>query len=123
MPGRALVSKQMAELFGVLAHPYRIRIIEELRNGEVDVNGLTSALGATHSRVSQQLAVLRAHRLVVERRDGRHVFYHLSHPHIAEWVLSGADFLRADITAAEELRTALQQVHEVWGSDGGSAAQ
>jgi hypothetical protein len=38
-------------------------------------------------------------------------------------VLSGADFLRADITAAEELRTALQQVHELWGPNGGSTAQ
>jgi DNA-binding transcriptional ArsR family regulator len=123
MPGRALVSKQLAELFGVLAHPDRIRIIEELRCGEVDVNGLTLALGITHSRVSQQLAVLRAHRFVVERRDGRHVFYHLSHPRIAEWVLGGAEFLRADISAAEELRTALKQVHEVWGSNGGSATQ
>ena len=123
MPGRALVSKGLAELFGVLAHPDRIRIIEELRAGEVDVNGLTQALGVSHSRVSQQLAVLRAHRLVVERRDGRHVFYHLSNVGIAEWVLAGGDFLRADIDAAEELRSALKQVHEVWGSASGSATQ
>ena len=123
MPGRALVSKGLAELFGVLAHPDRIRLLEELRKGEVDVNGLTQALGVSHSRVSQQLAVLRAHRLVVERRDGRHVFYHLSNPRIAEWLWAGADFLRADISAAEELRSALDQVHEVWGPTGETAAQ
>ena len=108
--------------FGVLAHPDRIRLIEELRRGEVDVNGLTHALGTTHSRVSQQLAVLRAHRLVIERRDGRHVFYRLLHPRIAEWVLKGAEFLRADISAAEELRTALEQVHAVWGAAEESSA-
>jgi DNA-binding transcriptional ArsR family regulator len=123
MPSRAIVSKELAEIFGVLAHPDRIRLIEELRRGEIDVNGLTQALGLTHSRVSQQLAVLRSHRLVAERRDGRHVFYHLSDPRIAEWVLAGADFLKADISAAEELRSALDQVHEVWGSPSGSAAQ
>ena len=117
MSGRAIVSRELAELFGVLAHPDRIRILEELRGGrEVDVNGLTQALGLTHSRVSQQLAVLRAHRLVVERREGRHVFYQLADPRIAAWVLAGGDFLRADISAAEELRSALDQVHAVWGS-------
>ena len=34
MPHRVLVAKELAELLGVLAHPNRIRIIEELREGE-----------------------------------------------------------------------------------------
>ena len=115
MPGRALVSKELADMFAALAHPDRIRLIEELRRGEVDVNGLQQAVGISHSRVSQQLAVLRAHRLVAERRDGRHVFYHLSRPGLAEWLLKGANFLRSDITEAEELRSALEQVNQLWG--------
>jgi DNA-binding transcriptional ArsR family regulator len=121
MPARAIVSKELADLFAVLAHADRIRLIEELGDGEIDVNGLMQALGVTHSRVSQQLAVLRAHRVVTERRDGRHVYYRLSNPRLAEWVLAGADFLRADISAAEELRSALEQVHEVWGHSGSGA--
>lgn len=32
--------KELPELPGVLAHPNRIRIIEELRDGERDVNSL-----------------------------------------------------------------------------------
>lgn len=120
MLGGALVSKPLAELFAVLAHPDRIRISAELRCSEVGVNGLTSALSTTRSRVPRQLAVRCAHRPVVERRDGR-VFCGLSHPRIAAWVLSGADFLRADIGASEEIRTALKQVRELCGSDGGAA--
>jgi hypothetical protein len=38
-------------------------------------------------------------------------------------VLGGADFLRADISAAEELRVALQQVQKAWGSTEETAAR
>src|SRR5260370_39295740 len=77
MPEPFLVTKELADLLGVLAHPHRIRIIEELREAERDVNTLQAALGISHSGVSQHLSVLRAHRLVAERRGGGHGFYHL----------------------------------------------
>ncbi|MCP6768773.1 metalloregulator ArsR/SmtB family transcription factor, partial [Klebsiella pneumoniae] len=67
MPHRDLVTKELAELLGVLAHPHRIRIIEELRDGEHDVNSLQQVLGISHSGVSQHLMVLRASRLVSVR--------------------------------------------------------
>ncbi len=34
MPHRVLVTKELAELLGVLSHPHRIRIVEELRDGD-----------------------------------------------------------------------------------------
>ena len=45
MPQQSLASREMASLLGVLAHPHRIRIVEELRAGELDVNSLQSILG------------------------------------------------------------------------------
>ncbi|MSQ97144.1 MAG: ArsR family transcriptional regulator [Gemmataceae bacterium] len=80
MPHRNLVAKELAGFLGVLSHPHRIHIIEELRDGERDVNSLQAALGISHSGVSQHLMLLRAHRLVNERRQGRRVFYHLLQP-------------------------------------------
>jgi DNA-binding transcriptional ArsR family regulator len=115
MPGRAYISKELADLFGVLAHPDRIRIIEELRSGELDVNHVQQAIGLPQSRVSQHLAILRAHRVVAERREARHVYYRLSDPALAHWILSGAEFLRGSIGAGDEFRTALDQVYEIWG--------
>lgn len=44
MPHRAIVAKELAGVLGVLAHPQRIRIIEELRNGERDVTSIQAAL-------------------------------------------------------------------------------
>jgi DNA-binding transcriptional ArsR family regulator len=115
MPARAVISRELAQLFAVLAHPDRIRLVEELRLGEVDVNHLQAALGISHSRVSQHLAILRAHRFVTERREGRHVHYRLSQPAIAQWVLAGATFLTSEINAGEQIRSALGEVQQMWG--------
>ena len=44
MPNRQVVAKELADIFKVIAHPDRIRLIEELRDGEQDVNSLAAAL-------------------------------------------------------------------------------
>ncbi len=93
MPQRAGVARELAEIFKILAHPDRIRIVEELRPGEADVHSLAARLGLTDTRISQHLALMRPHRLVEERRDGRHHLYHLTQPDIAQWVTQGLSFL------------------------------
>lgn len=114
MPHRALVTKELAELLGALSHPRRIRIIEELRDGEHDVNSLQDALGISHSGVSQHLMVLRASRLVSERREGRRVFYQLRQPEIAIWLLEATRFLEKGTAEADELRKAISKTRKEW---------
>jgi DNA-binding transcriptional ArsR family regulator len=114
MPHRALVTKELAELLGVLSHPHRIRIIEELRDGEHDVNSLQEALGISHSGVSQHLMVLRASRLVSERREGRRVFYQLRQPEIAKWLLDATAFLERGSADAAALRKAIGKTRKDW---------
>lgn len=116
MPHRELVTKELADLFRVLAHPHRVRIVEELRDGEHDVNSLQAALGISHSGVSQHLMVLRAHRLVSERREGRRVFYQLRQPEIAGWLLEATRFLEKETVSATELRKAIGKTRKQWGS-------
>jgi len=116
MPHRDLVTKELSDFLGVLSHPHRIRIIEELRNGERDVNFLQEALGISHSGVSQHLMVLRAGRLVSERREGRHVFYHLRQPEIATWLLEATQFLERETIVADELRKAINKTRKEWAS-------
>lgn len=113
MPSRAIVTKEMADLLSVLAHPHRIRIVEELRNGEMDVNSLQAILGVSHSRVSQHLSVLRLQRVVVERREGRYVFYRLLHPGMAKWLLDGCEFLAGEV---QDIRQALSKTREMWST-------
>jgi DNA-binding transcriptional ArsR family regulator len=116
MPHRALVTKELADLLSVLSHPHRIRIIEELRHSERDVNSLQEALGISHSGVSQHLMLLRSHRLVSERREGRRVFYHLRQPEIASWVMDATRFLETKTDAAVELRKAIDKTRKSWAA-------
>jgi DNA-binding transcriptional ArsR family regulator len=114
MPHRVLVTKELADFLRVLSHPHRIRIIEELRDSERNVNSLQKSLGISHSGVSQHLMLLRAHRLVSERREGRHVIYFLRQPEIAFWLMEATGFLENETSAAEELREAIDKTRREW---------
>lgn len=114
MPTRTIAARELAKFFGVFSHPDRVRIVEELREGERDVNALQEALGVSHSRTSQNLAILRTNRVVAERRDGRHVFYRLTHPEVAEWVLGGLRFVEADLADVVQRRMAIEAARQVW---------
>lgn len=119
MPYRAIVAKELAEMLGVLSHPHRIRIIEELRDGERDVKSIQAALGITHSGVSQHLMILRAHRLVSERRHGRQVCYRLRQPELATWLTEATYFLE-DSEAAAQLHKAIERTRAAWGTEDGT---
>ena len=117
MPSRDIAAKELAKVFSVLSHPDRVRIIEELGSGEKDVNSLRAVLGVSHSRTSQNLAVLRTNRLVTERRDGRHVFYRLSQPELAGWILEGLRFIEGDLQASEARLSAFEEARQKWSGE------
>ena len=114
MPYRLLAANALGEFLGAIAHPRRIQIIEELRSGEVDVASLTELLGVSHSNVSQHLAVLRAHHVVAERREGRRVFYRLRTVELAEWLVTGMDFLAPMDQQNDEVRKAIKKAKSNW---------
>lgn len=66
-----------ANLFKLLTHPVRIAILQILRRDEACVCHIEAALGYRQAYLSQQLAVLRAGGLIVDRRDGWNVYYQL----------------------------------------------
>jgi DNA-binding transcriptional ArsR family regulator len=117
MPSRHLIAKELAALFNVFSNPDRVRIVEELRDGERDVNALQAMLGVSHSRTSQNLSVLRMHRVVAERREGRHVFYRLVQPEMAVWILEGIQFLEAEAVHARARQTAIDEVRQIWRTE------
>lgn len=73
-----------ADFFKALAHPLRIRILEELADGEKSVNEIQQILRSEGSMVSQQLSVLRAKNIVVGRKEGKKVLYSLRDTAIIE---------------------------------------
>jgi DNA-binding transcriptional ArsR family regulator len=73
-----------AEFFQALAHPTRIAIVEQLRNGELSAGALIERLGIEQANASQHLAVLRAKNIVINRKTRNQVFYCVGHPLIIE---------------------------------------
>lgn len=73
---------EAAELFKALAHPTRVAILEVLRHGEECVCHLEAILGKRQAYISQQLMILRAAGLVLDRRDGLNMFYRVVRPEV-----------------------------------------
>lgn len=112
MPDRKVIAEELADLFRLLGHPDRIRIIEELRKGEYDVGGLSQLLGISGSRTSQHFSLLKAYRLVEERREGRHHYYRLAQPDLAEWIIDALAFIEGRMTSVST--SAIQRVRQQW---------
>lgn len=117
MPARHLAAKELGALLGVLAHPARLQIVEELGLGEHDVRSLAEVLALPQPGVSQHLAVLRAHRLVAERREGRRVFYRLQRPDLAVWLLEGLSFLSESEADAARRRQMVDAARATWSGE------
>jgi DNA-binding transcriptional ArsR family regulator len=69
-----------AEFFQALGHPTRIAIIEQLRDGELSAGTLIERLDVEQANASQHLSILRAKRILVNRRAGNQVFYSVRDP-------------------------------------------
>lgn len=72
----------MAEFFGILADPNRLRLLSALSKQELCVCDLAAATQMSESAVSHQLRVLRSARLVKYRREGRNIYYDLADHHV-----------------------------------------
>lgn len=67
------------DLLKLLSDSTRVRLLSLLRREELAVSELSEILDMAQSRVSSQLAQLRGHELVQDRREGKRAFYAL-HP-------------------------------------------
>jgi ArsR family transcriptional regulator len=89
------IHRVKAELFRVLGHPVRVRILELLRDGERSVGTLQAALEIDSSGTSQHLGALRRQGLLESRREGTSVYYWVKDPRtfqlleVARQILTG----------------------------------
>ncbi|WP_344907190.1 metalloregulator ArsR/SmtB family transcription factor [Actinomadura meridiana] len=74
---------ELAQVFGLLADPGRLRVITALlEGGEMCVCDIAAACGNSESAVSHALRLLRANRVVRVRRAGRMAYYRLDDSHV-----------------------------------------
>lgn len=74
----------VARLFGALAEPTRLALLQELKAGPRAVGELVEVLGAKQANVSKQLGTLYAAGLVARAREGTVVRYSIAEPMIFE---------------------------------------
>ncbi len=74
------VLTRRAEIFKALGHEDRLRIIEEVYEGERCVCDLVEAVGSSWSTVSRHLLVLKEAGLLADEKRGLQVFYRLVLP-------------------------------------------
>lgn len=74
------VFKRQAAVLKALANESRLMMVDRLAQSECTVGELTELVGSDQSTVSKHLAVLRAHGIVDDRREGNNVYYRLLTP-------------------------------------------
>lgn len=73
----------LAEMFRLLGDPTRLRILYALLEaGELCVCDIASVVDTNETKVSQAMRLLRAARVVRNRREGRNIFYRLDDNHV-----------------------------------------
>jgi len=71
-------AKKQATLCKVMGNSRRLLILWQLSNGELSVNEIAARVGSTLQNVSQHLNILKKNGIVVSRRQGQVIFYHLA---------------------------------------------
>jgi ArsR family transcriptional regulator len=86
--------RQQAKILRVMANESRLLILDRLSKGECTAGELTRLVGADQTTVSKHLAVLRAHGIVEDRREGTSVVYRLLTPCVTNFFSCASQVLR-----------------------------
>jgi ArsR family transcriptional regulator len=97
------VHEVKANLFRVLGHPARVRILELLRDGERSVGSLQAELGLDSGGTSQQLAALRRIGLVRSRREGTSVYYRVEDKRVFDLLAAGRDIISRQLEEQQSI--------------------
>jgi len=88
------IFRQQARVLKVLANESRLKIVDRLSRGECSVGELTDLVGSDRSTISKHLALLRAHGIVLDRREGNVVYYTLLTPCVVNFFSCATQVLK-----------------------------
>jgi len=71
---------KLAATYKALGNPARLKIIELLLDGELNVTAINKAVPVSQPSLSQHLSKLRGLGVVKARRDERFFYYRLTNP-------------------------------------------
>jgi len=88
------VFRSQARVLKALANESRLMIVDRLSRGECSAGDLTRLIGSDQTTVSKHLAVLRAHGIVEDRREGSVVYYRLLTPCVTNFFSCASQVLK-----------------------------
>jgi ArsR family transcriptional regulator, arsenate/arsenite/antimonite-responsive transcriptional repressor len=88
------VYRAQARVLKALANESRLMIIDRLSRGECSAGELTRLVGTDQTTVSKHLAVLRAHGIVEDQREGSVVVYRLLTPCVTSFFACATQVLK-----------------------------
>ena len=98
-------AQALAASFKLLGSPMRVRIVDALALSELCVCDLAVLLDTKISALSHQLALMKEHRIVRSRREGKMVFYSLDDHHVQSLFEQALVHSRHDRTPRHATRT------------------
>ncbi len=84
------LSEKLAAPLSAIASPQRIAILLAIGTGEACVCHLETALGWRQAYISQHLMSLRKADILLDRREGRYVFYRLKDASLLDLITATA---------------------------------
>jgi DNA-binding transcriptional ArsR family regulator len=88
----------ISEIFKILGDPTRMRIVAALRIKELCVGDIAALMEISLSGVSHQLGLLKRHRIVKTRRDGKMMYYSLDDDHIVTLIDIALNHIKHEAT-------------------------
>jgi DNA-binding transcriptional ArsR family regulator len=98
-----------AEVCKTLANPWRLKLIELLRDGERPLRELVKDAGIPLANVSQHLNLMKAAGVVEVRREGSRSFYRLTNPKLLKAFDLMREILRDRLAESREVARALSR--------------
>ncbi len=87
----------VATRFRILGEPMRLKILQELKEGEKNVTELMEATEATQANVSRHLSVLLHAGMVCRRREGVNAYYGIQDQAIFRLCSVACDSLKKEV--------------------------
>ena len=107
------VFDSVAELFGVLSTPIRLKIISAVCNGEKNVSELLAEIDTTQPNMSQHLSMLYRSGVLSKRREGTQMYYRLQSERVATLCRAVCTQVAIELDGDTQLDPADRLVHAV----------
>lgn len=101
--------EMQARLCQAMSHATRLQVVHLLRDSPRQVDDLVRATGLSQGSISRHLAILRNNGVIIAKRQGQHVAYHLADPRIVNICDLMREMLAEQATHQSEIARAMDE--------------